>query len=47
MVGMERLRDVERFASVEQLKQQLDRDRVRAQAVLAGSRSDPNRVTHA
>ena len=44
---VERLRDVERFASVEQLKQQLDRDRVRAQAVLAGSRSDPNRVTHA
>src|SRR5918994_6393940 len=34
---VERLRDVERFASVEQLKQQLDRDRVRARAVLAGS----------
>lgn len=44
---VERLRDVERFASVEQLQEQLDRDRVRAQAVLAGARTDPNRVTHA
>ncbi len=44
---VERLRDVERFASVEQLKEQLDRDRVNALAALAGSRSDPNRVTHA
>jgi riboflavin kinase / FMN adenylyltransferase len=33
---VERLRDIERFASIEQLKQQLARDRVRAQAVLAG-----------
>jgi FAD synthase len=32
---VERLRDVVRFASVEQLKQQLDRDRVHARAVLA------------
>ena len=44
---VERLRDVERFASVEQLKAQLDRDRVRARAVLAGTRANPNRVTHA
>jgi riboflavin kinase / FMN adenylyltransferase len=32
---VERLRDVERFASVDELKRQLDRDRARAQAVLA------------
>jgi riboflavin kinase/FMN adenylyltransferase len=32
---VERLRDVERFGSVEQLRQQLERDRSRAQAVLA------------
>jgi riboflavin kinase/FMN adenylyltransferase len=32
---VERLRDVERFGSVEQLQQQLERDRSRAQAVLA------------
>jgi hypothetical protein len=38
---------VERFASVEQLQEQLDRDRVRALAALAGNRTDPNRVTHA
>jgi FAD synthase len=44
---VERLREIERFASVEQLKQQLDRDRARALAVLAAGRPDPNRVTHA
>jgi riboflavin kinase/FMN adenylyltransferase len=44
---VERLRDVERFASLEQLQEQLDRDRAHALAVLAGSRSEPNRVTHA
>jgi riboflavin kinase/FMN adenylyltransferase len=44
---VEWLREVERFASVEQLQEQLDRDRARALAALAGSRSDPNRVTHA
>jgi FAD synthase len=44
---VERLRDVERFASMEQLKEQLSRDRVHAQAVLAGAGTDPNRVTHA
>ena len=32
---VERLRDVERFGSVEQLQQQLERDRARAEAVLA------------
>jgi riboflavin kinase/FMN adenylyltransferase len=35
---VEQLREVERFASVEQLKQQLDRDRLRARAVLAAGR---------
>jgi riboflavin kinase/FMN adenylyltransferase len=44
---VERLRDVERFASVEQLQEQLNRDRVRARAVLAGATTDPNRLTHA
>ena len=44
---VERLRDVERFASMEQLREQLSRDRVHAQAVLAGARTDPNRPTHA
>jgi riboflavin kinase/FMN adenylyltransferase len=34
---VERLRDVKRFASVEQLQQQLDRDRSRALAVLGGT----------
>ncbi|MGH7508549.1 MAG: bifunctional riboflavin kinase/FAD synthetase [Gemmatimonadales bacterium] len=38
---VERLRDVEQFGSVEQLQQQLERDRIRAEAALAaaGSRS--------
>jgi len=44
---VERLRDVERFASVEELQQQLERDRVRALVVLAGAASDPSRMTHA
>jgi riboflavin kinase/FMN adenylyltransferase len=44
---VERLRDVERFASVEELQQQVERDRVRALAVLAGAASDPSRMTHA
>jgi riboflavin kinase/FMN adenylyltransferase len=46
---VERLRDIQRFGSVEQLKQQLDRDRARAAEVLA--RKDPpvdlSRVSHA
>ncbi len=44
---VERLRDVERFASVDELKRQLDRDRARAQAVLAAGSADPNRVIRA
>jgi riboflavin kinase / FMN adenylyltransferase len=40
---VERLRDVERFGSVDQLQQQLQRDRTRAQAVLA--RSPDRRLT--
>jgi riboflavin kinase/FMN adenylyltransferase len=34
---VERLRDVERFASVDALQQQLDRDRIRARAALAAA----------
>jgi len=34
---VERLRDVERFASAEQLQKQLERDRTRAQAALAAA----------
>jgi riboflavin kinase/FMN adenylyltransferase len=44
---VERLRDVERFASLEALQHQLQRDRARALAVLAASGSDPSRVIHA
>lgn len=44
---VQRLRDVERFASVEQLQQQLERDRRRALAVLSAVRPDPNGVIHA
>jgi riboflavin kinase/FMN adenylyltransferase len=44
---VERLRDVERFASLEALQQQLQRDRARALAVLAASGPDPSRVIHA
>jgi riboflavin kinase / FMN adenylyltransferase len=44
---VERLRDVERFASVEQLQDQMERDRADALAALARGRTDPNRVTHA
>jgi riboflavin kinase/FMN adenylyltransferase len=43
---VERLRDVRRFASVEQLQQQLDRDRSRALAAL-GARSDSSGMTYA
>ena len=41
---VERLRDVERFGSVEQLQQQLERDRARAEAVLSArtGMSSPN-----
>jgi len=44
---VERLRDVERFASVEALQQQLERDRTRALAVLAASGPAPSRKPHA
>ena len=44
---VERLRDTERFASVEHLKAQLQHDRQRALAVLAGTRSSSSRVFHA
>jgi riboflavin kinase / FMN adenylyltransferase len=44
---LERLRDVQTFASVDALKQQLERDRSRALAVLAAVGSNPSRVTHA
>jgi riboflavin kinase/FMN adenylyltransferase len=44
---VERLRDVERFASVEALQQQLERDRTRALAVLAATGPAPSRKPHA
>jgi riboflavin kinase / FMN adenylyltransferase len=44
---LERLRDTERFASIEHLKQQLQHDRERALAVLAGRRSSHSHVSHA
>ena len=44
---VERLRDIERFDSVEQLKEQLQHDRQRALAVLAGTGSPSSRVSHA
>jgi len=44
---VERLRDIERFSGVEQLKTQLERDRQRALAVLAGRRSTSKRVADA
>jgi riboflavin kinase/FMN adenylyltransferase len=44
---VERLRDVRRFAGVEQLQEQLGRDRARAEAILAGGSTDLSRVMHA
>jgi riboflavin kinase/FMN adenylyltransferase len=44
---VERLRDIERFGSVEQLQQQLERDRTRAVAALAAHRAAPSWITHA
>jgi riboflavin kinase / FMN adenylyltransferase len=41
---VERLRDIERFATVEHLKEQLQQDRQRALAALAGPRSTFSRV---
>lgn len=44
---LERLRDIQPFASVEALKQQLERDRTRALSVLAAAGTNPSRVSHA
>ena len=46
---VERLRDVQRFSSVEQLKQQLAQDRAAAVDALArdGSSNERNRASHA
>jgi riboflavin kinase / FMN adenylyltransferase len=44
---VERLRDVERFASVEALQQQLEHDRTRARAVLAAAGPASSRAPHA
>jgi riboflavin kinase/FMN adenylyltransferase len=44
---VERLRDIQRFESVEHLKEQLQQDRMRAQAALAGTRPNVSRVSHA
>jgi riboflavin kinase/FMN adenylyltransferase len=44
---VERLRDIERFETIEQLKAQMEQDRQHALAVLAGRRSTPSRVSHA
>ncbi len=44
---VERLRDVRRFPGVEQLQEELERDRARALAVLAFGPPDLSRVTHA
>jgi riboflavin kinase / FMN adenylyltransferase len=43
---VERLRDIDRFESLEQLKQQMQDDRTRALAVLSRSQSRPSRVSH-
>jgi riboflavin kinase / FMN adenylyltransferase len=44
---VERLRDVKRFASMEALQQQLERDRSRARTVLAAAGAEPGPVPHA
>ena len=44
---IERLRDIERFESVDQLKQQLEHDRSQALAVLRRAQATSNRVFHA
>jgi riboflavin kinase / FMN adenylyltransferase len=44
---VKRLRDIERFDSVEHLKKQLQHDRTGAQAALAEARSNSSRVSHA
>jgi riboflavin kinase/FMN adenylyltransferase len=44
---VKRLRDIERFDSVEHLKQQLHHDRTRAEAALAAAPTHTSRVSHA
>lgn len=44
---IERLRDVQSFASVESLQQQLERDRIRALTILSAAGPNPSRVPHA
>ena len=44
---IERLRDIERFDSMDRLRQQLERDRTQAQAVLRRAGVNLNRVSHA
>ena len=44
---IERLRDIERFDSLDLLRQQLERDRTQAQAVLRRAGVNLNRVSHA
>jgi riboflavin kinase / FMN adenylyltransferase len=44
---VERLRDIQRFDSVEHLKKQLQHDRARAMAALDRAQSNPSRVLHA
>jgi riboflavin kinase / FMN adenylyltransferase len=44
---VERLRDIQRFDSVEHLKKQLQHDRARAMVALDRARSNPSRVLHA
>jgi riboflavin kinase/FMN adenylyltransferase len=44
---IERLRDVERFASAEALRQQLQRDRARALAVLGADAPSPSHISQA
>jgi riboflavin kinase/FMN adenylyltransferase len=47
LTWVEWLRGIEHFARVEQLKEQMERDRVDALAALARGRTDPNRVKRA
>jgi riboflavin kinase/FMN adenylyltransferase len=44
---VERLRDIERFDSVEHLREQLQHDRARALAVLRRTQPNSSRVLHA
>jgi riboflavin kinase/FMN adenylyltransferase len=44
---VERLRDIERFGSVDQLQKQLERDRSRALTALTAAKQSPSHITHA